>query len=91
LIIKATRVSAIKGLCDLMDDAMRAAPALKAPTLVLIAEKDEVVPPAASKTMAETLPPSIDVRYYPQNYHMMLRDLHGDIPISDIAAWIDEH
>ena len=91
LIIKATRVSAIKGLCDLMDDAMHAAPALKAPTLILIAEKDEVVPPAASKTMTETLSPSVDVKYYPQNYHMMLRDLQGDIPTSDIAAWIDEH
>ena len=91
LIIKATRVSAIKGLCDLMDDAMHAAPALKPPTLVLIGELDQVVPPDASKTMAATLNPSIDVKYYPQNYHMMLRDLQGDIPTSDIAAWIDEH
>jgi alpha-beta hydrolase superfamily lysophospholipase len=91
LIIKATRVSAIKGLCDLMDDAMRAAPALKPPTLVLIGELDQVVPPDASKTMAATLPPSIEVKYYPQSYHMILRDLHGDIPTSDIAAWIDEH
>jgi alpha-beta hydrolase superfamily lysophospholipase len=91
LIIKATRVSAIKGLCDLMDDAMQAAPALKAPTLVLIGELDQVVPPDASKTMAARLAPGIEVKYYPQGYHMMLRDLHGDIPTSDIAAWIDEH
>jgi acylglycerol lipase len=91
LVIKATRVSAIKGLCDLMDDAMRAAPRLQPPTLVLIGDKDEVVPPEASKTMAATLPSSIDVKYYPQDYHMMLRDLHGDIPTSDIAAWIDGH
>ena len=91
LVLKETRVAAIKGLCDLMDDAMRAAPELKAPALVLIAEKDEVVPPEASKTMAATLAPSIDVRYYPRDYHMMLRDLEGDIPTSDIAAWIDEH
>ena len=91
LIIKATRVSAIKGLCDLMDDAMHAAPALKPPILVLIGEQDQVVPTEASKTMAGTLNPSIDVKYYPQSYHMMLRDLQGDIPTSDIAAWIDEH
>ncbi|HMA51937.1 MAG TPA: lysophospholipase [Magnetospirillaceae bacterium] len=90
LIIKATRVSAIKGLCDLMDDAMHAAPALKPPTLVLIGEQDQVVPPEASKTMAATLNPSIDVKYYPQNYHMMLRDLRGDIPTSDIIAWIEQ-
>jgi len=38
-----------------------------------------------------TLAPGIEVKYYPQGYHMMLRDLQGDIPTSDIAAWIDEH
>jgi alpha-beta hydrolase superfamily lysophospholipase len=90
LIIKATRVAAIKGLCDLMDDAMHAAPALKPPVLVLIGDKDEVVPPDASKAMVATLPAGIEVKYYAQGYHMMLRDLHGDIPTADIAAWIEE-
>jgi len=89
LVLKETRVAAIDGLCDLMDDAMRAAPSLKPPALVLIADKDEVIPPEASKAMAATLPASVDVKYYPENYHMMLRDLRGDIPTSDIAAWIE--
>jgi alpha-beta hydrolase superfamily lysophospholipase len=89
LVIKATRVGSIKGLCDLMDDAMRAAPALSVPSLVLIAKKDEVVPNAASETMIATLPPSAEVKFYPQNYHMMLRDLEGDIPTNDIIAWVE--
>jgi alpha-beta hydrolase superfamily lysophospholipase len=73
-----------------MDDAMHAAPALKPPVLVLIGDKDEVVPPDASKAMVATLPAGIEVKYYAQGYHMMLRDLHGDIPTADIAAWIEE-
>ncbi len=90
LVLKETRVAAIKGLCDLMDDAMRSAPALKPPTLILVPDKDEVIPPDATKAMTETLPAAIEVKYYPQDYHMMLRDLHGDVPTSDIAAWVDE-
>jgi len=91
LVLKETKVAAIKGLCDLMDDAMRSASGLKPPTLILVPDKDEVIPPEATKTMTETLPASIEVKYYPQDYHMMLRDLQGDVPTSDIAAWIDGH
>ena len=88
LVIKGTRIGSIKGLCDLMDDAMTAAPNLSTPSLILIAEKDEVVPNSASKKMIATLPSSAEVKFYPQNYHMMLRDLEGDIPTNDIISWI---
>ena len=89
LVIKETRIGTIKGLCDLMDDAMHAAPNLTTPSLVLIADKDQVVPPAASKVMAMTLRSSAELKSYPLAYHMMLRDLNGDIPTSDIVAWIE--
>jgi alpha-beta hydrolase superfamily lysophospholipase len=88
LFIKETRIGSIKGLCDLMDDAMRSAPALRIPSLVLIAEKDEVIPPSVSEVMTATLPPIAEVKTYPLAYHMMLRDLHGDIPTNDIIDWI---
>ena len=88
LFIKETRIGSIKGLCDLMDDAMRSAPALHTPSLVLIADKDQVIPPVASKVMTATLPSSAEVKTYPLAYHMMLRDLHGDIPTNDIIDWI---
>jgi alpha-beta hydrolase superfamily lysophospholipase len=88
LFIKETRIGSIKGLCDLMDEAMRSAPDLHVPSLVLIAEKDQVIPPAASKVMTDTLPSTAEVRSYPLAYHMMLRDLHGDIPTNDIIDWI---
>ena len=38
----------------------------------------------------QSLAPEIDVRYYPQDYHMILRDLHGDVPTADIAEWIEQ-
>ena len=89
LVIKETRIGSIKGLCDLMDDAMVSAPSLHVPALVLIARKDEVVPNSASEKMMATLPSSAEVKFYPENYHMMLRDLEGDIPTNDIIAWIE--
>jgi acylglycerol lipase len=88
LFIKETRIGSIKGLCDLMDDAMRSAPDLHVPSLVLVAEKDQVIPPTASAAMTATLPFSAEVKTYPLAYHMMLRDLHGDIPTNDIIGWI---
>lgn len=88
LFIKETRIGSIEGLCDLMDEAMRSAPGLHVPSLVLIAEKDQVIPPAVSKVMTDTLPSSAEVKTYPLAYHMMLRDLHGDIPTNDIIGWI---
>ena len=71
-----------------MDDAMRSAPDLQVPAFVLIAEKDQVIPPPASAAMTATLPFSAEVKTYPLAYHMMLRDLHGDIPTNDIIGWI---
>jgi alpha-beta hydrolase superfamily lysophospholipase len=88
LFIKETRIGSIEGLCDLMDDAMRSAPALHIPSLVLIADKDQIIPPEVSRAMAATLPASASVKSYPLAYHMMLRDLRGDIPTEDIIDWI---
>jgi alpha-beta hydrolase superfamily lysophospholipase len=89
LVIKETRVDAIKGLCDLMDDASVAAAVFDLPGLVLIGEHDEVVPETASAAMIARLPANgPKVRHYPQGYHMLLRDLHPEQPIADIIDLI---
>ncbi len=49
LVIKETRVDTIKGLVDLMDTALAAAPAVTAPMLLLAGDRDEVVPPGATR------------------------------------------
>ena len=91
LVIKATRVDAINGLVDLMDDAAAAAPRVRLPALVLYGEKDEVVPADPTWAMIQTLPDTSGgqrVALYANGYHMLLRDLQADVVLDDIAAWI---
>ena len=91
LVIKETRVDAINGLVDLMDQALAAAPRLAVPTLVLSGEKDEIVPPAATTRMIRTLPDPGGrqrVALYPNGYHMLMRDLQAEVVLRDIAGWI---
>ncbi len=89
LTIHATRVDAIKGLVDLMDRALAAAPRLHAPALVLYGGHDELVPPRATAATWEALPSATRRAFYPGSYHLMLRDKSRDVPINDILAWIE--
>ncbi len=91
LVIKGTRIDAIAGLCDLMDQTAAAAPELHLPTLVLYGYHDEVIPPAPMLAMIATLPRNQNppvAAFYADGYHMLLRDLNGRLVIDDIAAWI---
>ncbi len=91
LVIKETRVDAVHGLVDLMDAAQLAAPRIKAPTLVLYGEKDEIVPPEPTYRMIaklERLGDGQRVAIYPEGYHMLMRDLQAKVVLADIAAWI---
>lgn len=93
LVIKATRVDAVKGVVDLMDAAQAAAPDVRIPALVLYGEKDEIIPADPTWAMIETLPETASaqrVAYYAQGYHMLLRDLQAKVVLDDIAAWIAE-
>lgn len=89
-VIKATRVDAIKGLTDLMDEALDQASQLKLSTLILYGEKDQVIPKEPVKLMLEKVPQTAQTFFYPKGYHMLLRDLNADIPLSDIASWIEQ-
>ncbi|MBF0393581.1 MAG: alpha/beta hydrolase [Alphaproteobacteria bacterium] len=91
LVIKETRVDAIAGLVDLMDEALASAGRLAVPALVLYGEKDEVVPPAPTWRMMRSLPgPAAGQRLalYPEGFHMLMRDLQADVVLQDIATWI---
>ena len=91
LVIKETRVDAIHGLVDLMDAAQTAAGRLGLPVLVLYGEKDEIIPPAPTWAAIRGLPDlgvSQRAAYYPNGWHMLLRDLQAQVVEDDIAAWI---
>lgn len=90
LVIKSTRIDSIRGLVDLMDDAFEAAPKLSGPSLILYGARDEVVPEKPTLAMMSRLPKSGAQRIaiYSRGYHMLLRDLQGQVVWDDILAWI---
>jgi alpha-beta hydrolase superfamily lysophospholipase len=94
LVIKATRVDTIKGLVDLMDEALAAAPYLRAPTLLLYGAHDEVIPPGPIRQFVAGLPKvgadECRLAYYANGYHMLLRDLEAPTVMTDIESWIGD-
>jgi acylglycerol lipase len=92
LVIKATRVDAMDGLADLMDEAQNRVDRLNRPVLVLYGEKDEVIPKEPIYLMLNKLPQGSETRigFYEGGYHLLLRDLGAAKPWGDIAAWIED-
>ncbi len=87
LVIKQSRIDTIYGIVHLMDEAYRATDTIEMPALLLYGANDQVIPK----------PPILDVMermrkhraaYYPKGYHMLTRDLQGDVVHRDVAAWI---
>ncbi|MGY6275528.1 alpha/beta hydrolase [Methylomonas sp. MgM2] len=91
-VIKETRVDAIYGLTDLMDDALSSADKLTAQTLLLYGEKDQIVPREPTQLFVQNLlnhqARGKKVAYYQNGYHMLLRDLQAPLIWQDIAHWI---
>lgn len=91
LVIKETRVDAIYGVSDLMDEALVVAAGLKEPFLLLYGAQDEVIPQNAMTEAIRSLPQDHvapqTVAHYEHGYHMLLRDLKAEIPLGDIVAW----
>jgi alpha-beta hydrolase superfamily lysophospholipase len=92
LVIKATRIDAMHGLADLMDQALARAEKLQQSTLVLYGEHDQVVPkePVFRMLAKMSHEPQIRAAFYENGYHLLLRDLQAEKPWNDIAAWITD-
>ena len=88
LTLRATRVDAIRGLVDLMDDALASASRFRSPALFLYGGHDQLVPPRATGATWTALPPGPVRAFYPNGYHLLLRDKERAIPIKDIVDWI---
>ena len=89
LTIHETRVDAIEGLVDLMDEAAAAAPHFNGRALFLYGGHDELVPERATASMWRKLPlGNVTLAFYPGGYHLLLRDTGRAEPIGDILAWI---
>ncbi len=95
LFIKETRVDALYGLTNLMDQAYEAAGSLPGPTLLLYGERDQIVPKAPTMDVWRRLPSNgaaegQRVALYEDGWHMLLRDLSGKQVLGDILAWIED-
>ena len=94
LVIKETRIDTVFGLANLMDLALEKAATLQTTALFLYGERDEIIPPNASRAMLRRLPEkrkdSQRIAIYKEGYHMLLRDLQAETLWKDIDAWIND-
>ena len=92
LIIKGSRIDAIYGLTDLMEDALVNGSALEIPALILYGEHDEIIPPKPFCRLLNNLPDQDASHWrlvlYADGYHMLTRDLQAEVVIRDMLTWI---
>jgi alpha-beta hydrolase superfamily lysophospholipase len=88
LTIHATRWDTIRGLVNLMDAALAAAPDFHGPALFLYGGHDELIPKKATAATWRALPAGTREAYYPAGYHLLMRDHERITPIEDTLAWI---
>ena len=88
LTLHRTRFDTLRGLVDLMDAAIAAAPDVREPALVLYGGRDDLVPKQATTKTWRALPASAQSAFYPEGYHLLLRDMDRDLPITDVIAWM---
>ena len=88
LTIRTTRFDTLRGLVNLMDEALAAAPRFTAPGLFLYGAHDDLVPKRATATIWRSLPATAFRAFYPNGYHLLPRDLHRAAPNGDMVAYI---
>jgi acylglycerol lipase len=90
LVIKATRLDAVAGLVRLMDEAVAKAPQLDLPVLLLLGERDEIIPPEVVLDFAQHLGrEQCRLIVYPEGWHLLLRDLQRVRVWTDIVGWLE--
>jgi alpha-beta hydrolase superfamily lysophospholipase len=90
LTIRRTRFDSLRGLTDLMDQAQNAAPHLHGRVLALYGGHDMLVPGEAMARAWSRMPAGARRAFYPEGYHLLLRDKGREAPIGDVIGWIHE-
>ncbi len=89
LYTRTARAGALYGLIRTMDRGLAAAPELRLPRLVLVGDKDEVVPEAAyAAFLARLAAEDCTLIRYPEGWHLLYRDRQRAVPIADTIAWV---
>lgn len=91
LSLKDNRIDQVYGLVSLMEAAHKASPELPygVPTMLTYGARDIVIPPAAVKRTVKVLPQHVRTAFYPNGYHMLLRDLQAETVFADMFAFME--
>jgi alpha-beta hydrolase superfamily lysophospholipase len=93
LFIKQTRIDSIYGLSNLMDEALEKVGEVQTRTLYLYGAKDEIIPKAPTQQALMSMAGANrrpQIAYYPQGWHILLRDKQAETVLSDIIAFIEQ-
>jgi alpha-beta hydrolase superfamily lysophospholipase len=88
--IFSTRIDVVYGLVSLMQSALGKVGAIKTPVLYLYGAHDNFVPRDATLKAVKQLKPQDRGYYYPEGWHLLLRDLHGDQVRGDVVTWLHD-
>jgi alpha-beta hydrolase superfamily lysophospholipase len=89
LMIWGARSDALYGLVDTMQRAQDDAPRLGAvPTLWMYGAHDEIIPAPATRAAVRRLRPGVRTAWYPDGWHLLLRDLNAERVWADALAFI---
>jgi alpha-beta hydrolase superfamily lysophospholipase len=92
LVIKETRVDALYGIANLMDQAAEQTGIFNEPALIMYGKHDQIVPRAPTCKWIQSLD-DIESKHqtivlYENGYHMLNRGLNADEVLTDISSWI---
>jgi alpha-beta hydrolase superfamily lysophospholipase len=94
LVIKATRVSSLAGVTELMGRAQSQANLPPQRTLLLYGLRDKIIPPQpvcdwlTNLNSTASVALKADVIVYKEGWHMLTRQLRAREPLEDITHWL---
>lgn len=90
LVVQKSSIDSLDGVVRLMDAGLEASSKLDLPVLLLYGLKDEVVPKKALcdfMTRPKDRPRAV---FYPEGYHLLLRDRQRGKALEDIVSWVSD-
>ncbi len=89
LTLREVNIRGLRGLVDMMGQAHAAMAHLRGKVLLLDGRRDQLVPQAATASAWDALPTTVRRGFYPNGYHLLLRDRDRALVLADILAWLD--
>jgi alpha-beta hydrolase superfamily lysophospholipase len=85
-----TRVDAVYGLMQLMQQADDDVGQVRLPMLFLYGAHDQIIPKKAAFHAARALQHKDRSAYYPHGYHLLMRDLEGPTVWADVLSYLKD-